>query len=93
MDNTKCLEETLLGKTAKFPLGPFYLATRLNVPVLFVYVMREPKRHYHLYAKWIDYKKDDVQDLLKQYTKNVEEMVIKYPLQWFNFYDFWKDKK
>ena len=55
--------------------------------------MREPKRHYHLYAKWIDYKQGDMNDLLKKYADNVEEMVKKYPLQWFNFYDFWNDKK
>ena len=92
MDESKCLEETLLGKTAKFPLGPFYMANRLKVPVLFVYVMREPQRHYHLYAKWIDHQDGDPQGLLKKYTENVEEMIRKYPLQWFNFYDFWNDK-
>ncbi|HUH28234.1 lipid A biosynthesis acyltransferase [Gelidibacter sp.] len=93
LDNTKYLEATLLGKKAKFPLGPFYLANRLNVPVLFVYVMREPKRHYHLYAQWVDYKQGDINDLLKKYTESVEHMVKKYPLQWFNFYDFWEDRK
>lgn len=93
MDNTKWLEETLLGQKAKFPLGPFYLASRLNVPVLFVYVMREPHRHYKLYAEWADYKKGDMHDLLKRYTQSVEQKILKYPLQWFNFYDFWHDKK
>ena len=93
MDNSKYLEETLLGTKAKFPLGPFYLANKLQVPVLFVYVMREPKRHYHLYAKWIEQGHGSVQDLLKKYTENVEEMIQKYPLQWFNFYNFWEDKK
>jgi len=31
--------------------------------------------------------------LLKKYTQNIERIVKKYPLQWFNFYDFWEDKK
>lgn len=93
LSNTKCMEAELLGKITKFPLGPFHLGTRLDVPVLFVYVMREPKRHYHLYARRIEVKPRNAQDLLEKYTQNVEQMVKKYPLQWFNFYDFWNDTK
>jgi predicted LPLAT superfamily acyltransferase len=93
LSTSKCVEAELLGKKAKFPLGPFQLATRLKVPVLFVYVMREPKKHYHLYARKVDVKNRDVQDLLEKYTNNVERVLHKYPLQWFNFYDFWGDKK
>lgn len=91
--NTKYMEAELLGKTAKFPLGPFHLGSRLNVPVLFVYVMREPKMHYHLYARKVEVKHRDAQDLLEKYTDNLEWIVKKYPLQWFNFYDFWDDIK
>jgi predicted LPLAT superfamily acyltransferase len=93
LDNTKCLEAELLGKMAKFPLGPFLLGSRLKVPVLFVYVIREPKRHYHLYASRVEVIPRNAQDLLEKYTENVSQIVKKYPLQWFNFYDFWGDAK
>lgn len=93
LTTTKYMEAELLGKTAKFPMGPFHLGTRLNVPVLFVYVMREPKRHYHLYAERVEVKSRNAQDLLEQYTDNVAQILKKYPLQWFNFYDFWEDGK
>jgi predicted LPLAT superfamily acyltransferase len=78
---------------AKFPLGPFLLGSRLKVPVLFVYVIREPKRHYHLYASRVEVIPRNAQDLLEKYTENVSQIVKKYPLQWFNFYDFWGDAK
>ena len=91
MDITKTIEAPLLGKKAKFPVGPFHLATRLKVPVLFVYVMREPKRHYHLYARKVEVAYRDVNGLLKNYTQSLEHIIDKYPLQWFNFYDFWDD--
>ena len=29
--------------------------------------------------------------LLKEYTESVSWMLNKYPLQWFNYFDFWKD--
>jgi predicted LPLAT superfamily acyltransferase len=27
---------------------------------------------------------------MEEYVKSLEKIVRKYPLQWFNFYDFWK---
>ncbi|WP_310992953.1 LpxL/LpxP family acyltransferase [Aequorivita marina] len=89
MKDQKVLTESLLGKEANFPAGPFLLASRLNVPVLFVYVMKETNKHYHLYARKTAVKNRDAQGLLKKYTKSLEWMLEKYPLQWFNYFDFW----
>ena len=92
IEGTKSLEEELMGAKAKFPLGPFLLASKLQVPVLFVYVMKEPKKHYHLYARSTDVKRGDAEGILKAYTQNLEWILRKYPLQWFNYFDFWNDK-
>ena len=91
LPGAKTLQAELLGAEAKFPIGPFQLATRLQVPVLFVYVMRDPKRHYHLYARKVQIERRDAQDLLDKFTNHLERVIHKYPLQWFNFYDFWDD--
>ncbi|MCB4808032.1 lipid A biosynthesis acyltransferase [Tamlana sp. 62-3] len=88
-ENTKFLEKELLGETAKFPAGPFMLASRLRVPVLFVYVMKENNLHYHLYARQSKAKYRDVDSLLKDYTDSLSWILKKYPLQWFNYFDFW----
>jgi predicted LPLAT superfamily acyltransferase len=40
-EGSKYLEAELLGKSAKFPAGPFLIASRLGVPVVYVYVMKE----------------------------------------------------
>lgn len=93
LDAAKCMKATLLGKKAKFPLGPFHLATRLQVPVLFVCVMREPGRHYHLYARQVKVTYRNPQQLLDKYVRNLERLIKRYPLQWFNFYDFWDEIK
>ncbi|HPE82100.1 MAG TPA: lipid A biosynthesis acyltransferase [Aequorivita sp.] len=90
MKGQKLLTESLMGKEANFPAGPFLLASRLNVPVLFVYVMKETNKHYHLYARQAEVKNRDAQGLLKKYTESVEWMLKKYPLQWFNYFDFWE---
>ncbi|KGO89662.1 LpxL/LpxP family acyltransferase [Flavobacterium suncheonense] len=88
-EGTKYMTEELLGQPAHFPAGPFLIASRLKVPVVFVYVMKEANLHYHLYARMATVKQRDAQGLLKAYTTSVESILQKYPLQWFNYFDFW----
>lgn len=88
-EGVKSLSDTLLGEVAKFPAGPFLIASRLKVPVVFVYVMKEPNLHYHLYAREAEAKHRDEKGLLKEYITSVESMLKRYPLQWFNYFDFW----
>ncbi|AYZ34097.1 lipid A biosynthesis acyltransferase [Chryseobacterium indologenes] len=91
-EGSKYLEADLLGKSAKFPAGPFLIASRLRVPVVYVYVMKEKNLHYHLYARVAqNIKNRDSQGLLHSYVRNLETMIKKYPLQWFNYFDFWDD--
>ncbi|WP_281226035.1 lipid A biosynthesis acyltransferase [Flavobacterium aquiphilum] len=88
-EGVKSLSEKLLGEDALFPAGPFLISSRLKVPVVFVYVMKEPNLHYHLYTREAKVKHRDEKGLLKEYTQSVEGMINKYPLQWFNYFDFW----
>jgi predicted LPLAT superfamily acyltransferase len=88
-EGVKSLSEELLGQEALFPAGPFLISSRLKVPVVFVYVMKEPNLHYHLYTREAKSKHRDEKGLLREYTQSVEMMVQKYPLQWFNYFDFW----
>ena len=88
-EGVKSLSENLLGKEALFPAGPFLIASRLKVPVVFVYVMKEPNLHYHLYTSEVKVKHRDDKGLLREYTESLEMMLEKYPLQWFNYFDFW----
>ena len=90
IDNTKTLTSDLLGSPARFPAGPFLISSRLSTPVLFVYVMRERNKHYHLYARKATFNHRDAQSLLQAYTQSIEQILEKYPLQWFNYYDFWR---
>ncbi|MCT1525195.1 lysophospholipid acyltransferase family protein [Sphingobacterium hotanense] len=90
-DNSKTLSANLLGEDALFPAGTFMIASRLNAPIAFVYVMKEPNLHYHLYTRRVPaVKHRDAQAVLNAYTQSMEQMLKKYPYQWFNFFDFWK---
>lgn len=95
VEGIQYLEQEFLGKIAKFPSGPYKLAARKKTPILFVYIMKGKNKFYHLYAK--EPKFSDVilkpSHILKEYIRNTEIMLKKYPLQWFNYYDYWEDIK
>lgn len=93
MPGAKTLKADFLGKEASFPVGPYLLASRLKLPVLFVYFMKDEGRHYNLYAESAEFKARDAQGLLEEYVQSMEGVLKKYPLQWFNYYDFWKDRE
>ncbi|WP_300977153.1 lipid A biosynthesis acyltransferase [Flavobacterium sp.] len=88
-EGVKSLSGKLLGQEALFPAGPFVIASRLKVPVVFVYVMKEANLHYHLYTREAKVRHRDEIGLLREYVESVEKMILKYPLQWFNYFDFW----
>lgn len=90
VDGSKYLETEFLGKKAKFPAGPFLLGSRLKVPVLFVYVMKDSATHYHLYARKANVEHRKEKALLENYVESITHFVKKYPYQWFNYFDFWK---
>ncbi|MDT0294385.1 lysophospholipid acyltransferase family protein [Mesonia ostreae] len=87
----KHLKADFLGKETQFFQGPFKLAAQKKLPILFAYIMREKNFHYHFYARRFEPSKYAAQDILMGYTAYLEKMVRKYPAQWFNFYDFWKE--
>lgn len=91
----KLLTCLFMGKEAKFPAGLFILASRLQVPVVFYFAMREPHKTYrfHFYMAQPVARKAGVkpeQELLEQYVQTLESVLRKYPEQWFNYYKFWK---
>lgn len=86
------------NRNAKFPLGPYYIAAQFKVPVSFVSTMKETNSHYHFYATSPIHilsgkRKDKEEQIINAsvlYAKELEKKVRQYPLQWFNFYNFWK---
>lgn len=90
---SKTVEMDFMGRPAKFPIGPFSLASRLKIPYSFVYGMKSTKYHYNFYASEAVVHTDEPETILSAYVKSLEKMVMKYPTQWFNYYDFWSTEK
>lgn len=88
---SKTYTENFMGLPQKFPQGPFKLAARNQIPVLFVHIMREKNFHYHFYARPFTAEDVTPEIILKAYLENLEKMLKKYPHQWYNYYDYWND--
>ncbi|WP_247672656.1 lipid A biosynthesis acyltransferase [Aquimarina sp. MMG016] len=95
VEGIQYIEQEFLGKSVKFPSGPYKLAARKKKPMLFMYIMKGKNKQYHLYAKEPEFTADSIKPshVLKEYVRNMEIMIKKYPLQWFNYYDYWEDLK
>jgi predicted LPLAT superfamily acyltransferase len=95
LEDNKTMTAVFLGTQAKFPSGPFVLATTFKVPVSFVFSFKETNTHFHLYASNIkEYaaatKEQTMKEMLEDFVREMEQKVQQYPEQWFNYYNFWK---
>jgi predicted LPLAT superfamily acyltransferase len=101
-EGMKTITATFMGKEAQFPEGPFYLALRMGAPVSFAFAMKAGKKHYHFHAtppkvypmpEGRRIREEHLRPILEDYIRAVEDMLAKYPEQWFNYYDFWSSEK
>ena len=95
MGESKTLTTTFMGREARFPAGPFLIASRLRLPVVFYFAEKESRHSYSFnfffpgaVSRTATGPKPE-QKLLEQYTSVLESRMKVHPLQWFNFYKFW----
>ncbi len=91
VQDSNAREAEFLGAPALFPIGPFKIAAKCRVPVVFYYSIRETNFTYRFIFEEPKIEgKITTEELMEEYVKSLERIVKKYPRQWFNFYDFWK---
>jgi predicted LPLAT superfamily acyltransferase len=99
IDGNQTMKVDFLGEPALFPMGPWHMASYFNVPVSYVFAVKEARRQYRFYAtplmtipsaKNPKERSAIIVDSLKEFVSEFERMTRKYPLQWHNYYDFWK---
>ncbi len=85
-----------LGKPASFPQGPFILAHLLKCPVYLLFCVKESKGysiHFESFAEKISLPRKTREEALRRvteaYARRLEYFAVRYPLQWYNFFDFW----
>ena len=96
-EQTECVD--FAGGKADFPVGPWMLSWVLKVPVILCVGLYRGGNRYdvhfeHLYDR-LHGKRSNRRDIVKaaieNYAQKLEHYVKLAPLNWFNFYSFWKD--
>jgi len=95
LEGNKTVTVKFLGAEAKFPVGPFMLAAKFNVPITFVLAVKETTFHYHFFAseikEYLYLDKDEmIQQMINDFVVYMETKVKEYPEQWYNYYNFWQ---
>lgn len=90
----KFIELDFLGAKAKFPQGPFSVATMRGKTVLAVNVMKTSLTEYTAFVTELVYDKDakrkeQIAQLSEAYVSELERILDMYPAQWYNYFDFW----
>ncbi|RUL76041.1 acyltransferase [Dyella choica] len=87
-----------LGEPAPFPIGPWLLASTLQVPVMLCFGLYRGGRRYalsfELFSERVDIPRaarhQVLDEILRHYAQRLEHYARLEPYNWFNFYDFWQ---
>ncbi|MDR1918375.1 MAG: lysophospholipid acyltransferase family protein [Tannerellaceae bacterium] len=98
LGSPKCVECDFLRGKADFPVGAFAIATTLDLEVLSIFVMKESSKKYAVHVKPVAIETPEAQEskqertarYVRSFVNEVEAIVRRYPEQWFNYYEFWK---
>jgi len=86
-----------LGGEALMPQGPFILAGLLKCPIYTVFCLKQQDKHVIYFDHFSDMlnfprktREQAIQQITQRYAERLQAYCLKEPLQWFNFFDFWR---
>lgn len=91
------LKANFLGRPASFPVGAYRLAAISGAPLAHAFSAREKFGFYRLIAypamtcadRGREGRAEFEKTGVELYARRLEELVRRYPFQWYNFYPFW----
>lgn len=90
LEGARYIEMDFLGRKAKFPYGPFVIASKFNAPVTFVFAAKDGKYSYHLSSTKPIEAKMKPEEIAQLYVEELERKVKAFPEQWFNYFNFFQ---
>lgn len=87
-----------LGKDAPFPTGPYILASLLKCPVYTLFADRDGctiRIRARLFSEQLSLPRKErdktLGHLAERFAEELQARALTYPLDWFNFFDFWAE--
>ncbi|WP_066017330.1 glycosyltransferase family 2 protein [Endozoicomonas atrinae] len=96
-DTSSGIGADFMGQSARFPSGPFVLASVLRAPVFTLFCTRQETGRFlldiELFADSLSLPRKRRQACLEaaviRYSRRLQATCQQSPLEWFNFFDFW----
>ncbi len=96
VDGAACLPVNFMGRATVLPVAPHVLAARSGAPTLMCFGLYEGGNRYRI--EFVDCgataarasRGADLQPVVNQYAAILEQYARRYPLNWFNFYPYWR---
>ncbi len=90
-----------LGGMASFPVGGYVMAALANAPLMHVFNLREAGGHYRFFRfppqrpQMPNHNERDayLRECAARFASDLEFVLRRDPLQWYNFYPFWEEAK
>ena len=96
--SARSIECDFFGEKADFPAGAYTFATNFDVEIITVFVIKKSFRNYTVYITPLKIneeglnKQEKINSLAQAFANELETIVKEYPEQWFNYYEFWKER-
>lgn len=91
-------EVEFLGDRVRFPAGAYSLAAATGAPVVIMLAAKLGRQSYRIKLWDVFYpeagersnRQEDLARWAGRFAKSLEGYLEKYPYQWYNFFDFWR---
>ena len=87
-----------LGEPAPFSQGPFILASILDCPVYLLFCLKQGDKYRVIFEHLADTLKfsrktrqEELTKVVNTFAQRLEHYCLEFPLQWFNFFNFWQN--
>jgi predicted LPLAT superfamily acyltransferase len=99
-DQSRSIRIPMFGDPVPLSQAPYILAALLHCPVLMILAFRESPGRYSVFTEELtdrtrlprQERKKVASELLNAYAARLDFYCTQYPLQWFNFFDYWEDE-
>lgn len=96
-ENGRVVNTEFLGASASFPQGPYILASLLECPVYLFFCVQEAGRYRIVFEPFAEQvilprgqREVAMTEYARCYAQRLESLCRQAPMQWFNFFDFWR---
>ncbi len=93
VDSRRVINVNFLGSQVPINRNPFDIAYRFKTSLVAAFVVLSREQHYKLIFEEIYVNEKSAEEIAQEYMNILTKIIKVYPNQWYNFYDFFNQRK